>query len=219
MAYELITGDYLRNVPPTPANYAQRAGRAGRSGQAATIFAYAAAQSPHDQYYFRHIREMVSGEVRPPELDLANRDLVTAHLQAVWLGTSGRVLSERIPEVLDLEQPDQPVASEIAKELTRPGLADAAAKNMAGVIDEILAALPHAPGWLTDPAGFALSVATGAFAAFDRAFDRWRTLYRGAFYRLARASAILGRHGLPGRERDAALRELAQANAEKGLSL
>ena len=28
---------YLRNIPPTPANYAQRAGRAGRSGQAALV--------------------------------------------------------------------------------------------------------------------------------------------------------------------------------------
>lgn len=44
---------YLRNVPPTPANYAQRAGRAGRSGQAAVIMAYCAAQSPHDQYFFK----------------------------------------------------------------------------------------------------------------------------------------------------------------------
>jgi Lhr-like helicase len=43
---------YLRNVPPTPANYAQRAGRAGRSGQAAVIVTYCAAQSPHDQYFF-----------------------------------------------------------------------------------------------------------------------------------------------------------------------
>ena len=30
----------MRNVPPTPANYAQRAGRAGRSGQPALIFTY-----------------------------------------------------------------------------------------------------------------------------------------------------------------------------------
>ena len=43
---------YMRNMPPTPANYAQRSGRAGRSGQAALVLTYCAAQSPHDQYYF-----------------------------------------------------------------------------------------------------------------------------------------------------------------------
>ena len=31
---------------------------------------------------------MVSGIVRPPALDLANRDLVEAHLHAVWLAES-----------------------------------------------------------------------------------------------------------------------------------
>jgi hypothetical protein len=44
---------YLRNVPPTPANYAQRSGRAGRSGQAALVLTYCSSQSPHDQYFFR----------------------------------------------------------------------------------------------------------------------------------------------------------------------
>ncbi|WP_244560694.1 DEAD/DEAH box helicase [Azospirillum oryzae] len=88
---------YLRNVPPTPANYAQRAGRAGRSGQAAVIVAYCAAQSPHDQYFFERRNDMVSGIVRPPALDITNKDLVTSHLQAVWLAEAGLALSPDIP--------------------------------------------------------------------------------------------------------------------------
>ncbi len=71
---------YLRNVPPTPANYAQRSGRAGRSGQAALVVTYCAAQGPHDQYYFERPEAMVSGIVRPPALELANRDLVRSPL-------------------------------------------------------------------------------------------------------------------------------------------
>ncbi len=67
---------YLRNMPPTPANYAQRSGRAGRSGQAALVIAYYAAQSPHDQHCFSKPEEMVSGIVKAPTLDLPT---------AIWL--------------------------------------------------------------------------------------------------------------------------------------
>jgi len=100
---------YLRNAPPTPANYAQRAGRAGRSGQPALIVTYCAAQSPHDRYYFAKSAAMVNGVVRPPSLELANRDLVEAHLHAVWLAESRQELKPDIPEVLDLATDELPV--------------------------------------------------------------------------------------------------------------
>jgi len=81
----------LRNVPPTPANYAQRAGRAGRSGQPALVVTYCATGNAHDQYYFRRPTDMVGGSVAPPRLDLANEDLVLSHVQAIWLAETGAV--------------------------------------------------------------------------------------------------------------------------------
>ncbi|MGH6847624.1 MAG: helicase-related protein [Methylocella sp.] len=126
---------YLRNVPPTPANYAQRSGRAGRSGQAALVVTYCAAQSPHDQYYFERPERMVNGYVRPPSLELANRDLIEAHLRAVWLAETGKELLEDIPHVLDLTLEALPVQQEIAAALSNPEIAARIATS--GVADAI----------------------------------------------------------------------------------
>lgn len=181
---------YLRNVPPTPANYAQRAGRAGRSGQAAVIVTYCAAQSPHDQYFFTRRSEMVSGVVRPPALDITNEELVRSHLHAVWLAESRLALSPDIPDILDLARTGYPLKEEVDEVIRRPALVAASYPPMKQVLDQIIASVDGVkPVWLGDPDEFILSVATKAPERFDEAFNRWRELYHSARSQLAEANA------------------------------
>ncbi len=179
---------YLRNVPPTPANYAQRAGRAGRSGQSALIVTYCSAYSPHDQYFFSRRADMVAGQVRPPELDISNEALVRSHLHAVWLAEARLALSPDIPKSLDLLAPGYPLNAEILRRIYAPELKKAAQPAMRRVLDQVLASLPSNPFWLGDPDTFVADVAAEAPEALDDAFQRWRQLYSSARKQLSEAN-------------------------------
>ena len=193
---------YLRNVPPTPANYAQRAGRAGRSGQAAVIVTYCAAQSPHDQYFFERRNEMVAGVVRPPALDITNEELVRSHLHAVWLAEARLALCPDIPEILDLKQAKYPLKQEIFELIRQPTLVTKSRAPMKRVLDQILTAVDGVkPVWMGTPDEFVLEVAMRAPEVLDRAFDRWRELYNSARTQLLEANARSEITGLSGADR------------------
>jgi hypothetical protein len=203
---------YLRNVPPTPANYAQRSGRAGRSGQAALVLTYSSSQSPHDQYFFLEPKAMVHGEVRPPLLDLANRDLVESHLSAVWLACTELPLDPSIAELLVLPDRSRPVKEEIKAAMALASVADEAGRRIGRVLDLLGADLtPELAPWYPGRDAFAAETVGRTLARFEQAFNRWRDLFAAAEQQRDAARRTMDDYSAPLQEKRAAQSRHAQA--------
>lgn len=173
-----LTSVYMRNVPPSPSNYAQRAGRAGRKGQSSLINVFCgvgSSRGPHDQYFYKHPEKIIAGMIAAPRFLLDNRMLLQTHIHSLVLETLGR--QRKLPTnpdgILDLHAPGLPLFSELEQEY-RDDI-EARKPHLVQAVRDAFAREQQEFPWFTDR--FIRGTIEGFVDRLDSAFTAWRREY------------------------------------------
>lgn len=186
---------HMRNVPPSPSNYAQRSGRAGRSGQAAMVMVYCSNFSAHDRHYFKNPAKMVAGSVSTPRMDLINEELLKSHLHASILTMRSIAgLNNSIGDIINKEDLENlPVKEEVLDVLT---LTETQKIEIPVAFKKVMEDTyfknelhQRNPTWFSDD--WIKRAIDNFQLEFDNSLNRWRLLYRNAILQFREANAII----------------------------
>lgn len=173
-----LSSVYMRNVPPSPSNYAQRSGRAGRAGQSALIATFCGAgtgRAVHDQYFYRSPEKIIAGAIAPPRFLLDNEQLIQAHIHSLVLETIHQKLPPSPAGILQVEADGQPLMAGF-DDMLRGEVSKRREVLLAAVGEAFKEEIAEYTRWFT-PA-FVADTIDGFVHSFDRAWDAWRSDYR-----------------------------------------
>jgi very-short-patch-repair endonuclease len=133
---------------------------------------------------------MVAGSVSPPRLDLANEDLVRAHVHAIWLAEASLSLGSSMTDVLNVDgdEPSLELLDHVAADVDNLAPRNRAKQRAMAVLADVLPELEGTSWWGDQWLDQAMLTIANRFRG---ATDRWVGLYRSALDQVGVQTAII----------------------------